>query len=346
MAEKIRFGILGCGGIGRVHAEAIGQLAHAELVAAADARPEASCAFAAEYGLAACESYEAMLARDDVDAVTICTPSGQHAAQGILAAQAGKHVLSEKPLDVYVEKVDALIAACQANGVTLGAIFQTRMAPAMQQAKRAIAEGYLGDIVYANGGWLCFRGQDYYDSSAWRGTWEMDAGVLTNQAIHAVDRLIWLTGMQPTVVGAYCPTLHRQMEAEDLGVALLQFPNGAGGVIQGTTLAYPGLPVQLTICGTKGTIVIENMAVIFFQAENAPEGLIDVAPPSDIGGAADPKAIGLNAHLLQIDDFARALLEGRQPTIPGEEGRNAVALINEIYRAANIGPWKRATVEA
>jgi predicted dehydrogenase len=258
-----------------------------------------------------------------------------------MAARAGKHVLSEKPLDVYVEKVDELIDTCKACGVQLGGIFQNRFPAAAQQLKKAIEEGYLGEIVYTNASCLWFRLQSYYDSGDWRGTWALDGGVLSNQGIHTIDRLLWLTGMQPEVVSAYCPTLQREMEAEDLGVALLKYPNGAAGIIEGTTLANPGLSISVTICGTKGTAVIKDNDVTFFQAEGAPEGLVDVKSEGSAfaGAAADPAALWGGGHAVNINEFAHAILEGREPKINGQEGRKAVQLLNDIYKAAQVGPW-------
>lgn len=340
MAEKIRFGIIGCGVIGPFHAEAMTMLDNVQLVAVADVVPERAKKLAAQYGVACCASAEELLARNDIDAVSVCTPSGLHAAHGMLAARAGKHVLSEKPLDVRVEKVDELIATCKSCGVTLGGIFQNRFPRVARQVKQAIEDGWLGEIVFANASCLWLRVQSYYDSGEWRGTWALDGGVLSNQGIHTIDRLLWLTGMQPEVVSAYCPTLKRDMEAEDLGVALLKYPNGAAGVVQGTTLASPGLATAVTICGTKGSVVIEDNNVVTFQAEGAPEGLVEVHQPGGTGASADPAALWVGAHAANINEFASAILEGREPWVSGAEGRKAVQLLNDIYRAAGVGPWE------
>ncbi|HEX2951175.1 MAG TPA: Gfo/Idh/MocA family oxidoreductase [Armatimonadota bacterium] len=343
MSDRVRFGIVGCGVIGPIHAEAMSQLSTAELVAVADIIPERAQKLAEQYHVDWYGSYEELLARSDIDAISICTPSGMHADHGMMAARAGKHVLSEKPMDVYVNKVDELVATCQECHVTLGGIFQQRCWGFAQQAKQVIEGGWLGDIVLASASCLWFRAQDYYNSGEWRGTWAMDAGVLSNQSIHTLDRLLWLTGMQPEIASAYCPTLQRTMEAEDLGIAVLKFPNGAGGVIQATTLAIPGIGSSVTICGTKGSLVIGDSAVTFFSAEGAPEGLIQVGQSTDNGGAADPaaafKGVWGGAHAVNINEFATAILEGREPTVNAREARKAVQLLNDIYRAAQVGPW-------
>lgn len=343
MADRVRFGIIGCGGIGGFHASLMHDMDLVTLVAVSDIIPDHAEKLGTQYGVDWYDNNEALLARTDIDAVSICTPSGLHAELGMQAARAGKHVLSEKPMDVYVEQIDALVATCAAAGVKLGGIFQNRYPRALQQVKKAIEDGWLGDIVFASASTLWYRAQAYYDSSDWRGTWALDAGCLSNQAIHMIDRLVWLTDMQPEVLSAYCPTLTRNMEAEDLGVALLKFPNGAGGVVQGTTLANPGLTEGVTVCGTKGSVVTEGNRVTFFAAEGAPEGLVEVERPGGESGAGDPAAAWGGAHVANITEFARAILEGREPIVSGAEARKAVQLLNDIYRVAQVGPWAPKT---
>jgi len=339
MTDDIRFGIIGCGGIGTFHAEILQSVPHARLVAVMDILPERAQQVSARFGVAGYDAYPEMLARTDLDVVTVCTPSGLHAEHGMQAARAGKHVLCEKPMDIFVERIDDLVATCRTAGVVLGGIFQNRFPIALQQTKRAIVDGWLGDIIFANGSCLWYRTQEYYDSGAWRGTWTLDGGTLSNQGIHTIDRLVWLTGMTPTVRAAYCPTLCRDMEAEDLGIALLTFPNGAGGVLQSTTLANPGIATNVTICGTKGTVVVEDNAVTYFQAEGAPDNLVTVERPGSTGGAADPAAAWGGAHAANIEEFVAALRENREPSVNAQEARKAVQVLNDIYRVAQLGPW-------
>ncbi len=342
MAEKVRFGIVGCGVIGPFHAAALKELDTAVLVAVADIIPERAQMIGDEYGVAWHGSYEDMLARADIDAVCVCTPSGLHAEHGMMAAKAGKHVLSEKPFDVYVEKVDALVATCKACGVTLGGIFQNRFTRVAKKAKQIIDDGLLGEIRFASASCLWYRTQSYYDSGEWRGTWALDGGVLSNQGVHTLDRLLWLVGMQPEVVGAYCPTLERNMEAEDMGVAALKFPNGAGGSVQGTTLANPGMATGVTICGSKGCLQLEDNNITSLQCENMPEGLMDGEGASIGSASADPAAIGIGGHVANIGEFVNAIIEGREPSVNGAEGRRAVKLLNDIYQAAGVGRWALA----
>lgn len=339
MADKFRFGLLGCGQIGALHVRAMRRVAEVEVVAVADAVPEYARAFAARYELDAHESYASLLERDDIDAISICTPSGFHARQGCLAALAGKHVLCEKPLDLHVENIDRLIAACRQAGVTLGSIFQNRFPAPIRRVKALLEAGCLGDITFAEASCLWYRPQSYYDSSAWRGTMEIDGGVLANQCIHTIDRLIWLTGMQPAVLAADCPTLQRTMEAEDLGVALLKFPNGASGTLAGTTLAYPGYPTHVTICGSQGSVTIEHNTQITFRCDAVPAEEFQQPTEHCSGGASDPMAIPDEDHAANIADFVQAVRTGSEPEISGAEARKAVQLLNDIYAAAGLAPW-------
>lgn len=331
--KGIRFGLLGCGTIGAIHARAISQLPGAVLTAVADEIPAAAESFSAQYHTAWESNLPALLARPDIDVVTLCTPSGLHAQQGILVAKAGKHLLCEKPLDLTLEKIDSLIAACQQYGVTLGGVFQNRFHAAAQRAKQLMDSGSLGELVYASASCLWFRPQSYYDSNSWRGTRLIDGGALANQAIHTIDLLLWLTGQQPQVISAYCPTLQRNIESEDLGVALLRFPNGAAGVIQGTTLAYPGSPASITLCGTRGTLCLEEQTI----TRLAIEGMVEEQAPSAISpSASDPGALAIDNHLANIADFVQALTENRPPLVNGPEARKAVALVEDIYHCAGM----------
>ena len=181
--KPLRFGIVGCGGIADTHGEALTRLKAeglAEIVAATDAIPERAQKFTSKYGGEAFESLEALLARPEIDAVTLCTPSGLHRPMAVLAARAGKHILSEKPLDVWIDAADQAIAAAEAAGVVYGGIFQERFSPAARKVKKAIDAGAFGEIVLACAETKLYRSQEYYDSGDWRGTWKLDAGVFSN----------------------------------------------------------------------------------------------------------------------------------------------------------------------
>ncbi len=344
--SPLRFGIVGCGVISPTHGKALKQLAEeglAVLVAATDLDPARTKAFVDKFGGEAVGSYEELLARSDVDAVTICTPSGLHGQMAVQAAKAGKHVLSEKPLDVWLDQVDLAIEATTAAGVTYGGIFQERFAGDAQKLKRAIDGGAFGDVVLACAETRWYRSQSYYDSGDWRGTWKLDAGVFSNQGIHGLDKVQWLCGEVEEVLSATLMSgYHRDIEAETLGVATVRYANGAIGTITMTTLSYPGFPERIAISGTKGSAMLVGDHLAHFTTlepweEGAPTSSGVDAHAAD--KAADPAALGTEGHVSNVRDFVLAVKEGREPAVSPKEARRAVRLLNEIYRVAKVGPF-------
>jgi predicted dehydrogenase len=332
---NIKFGLVGAGNIAEFHAKAIGQVEDAELVACHSRTRESGEKFAEEFNCDYVENYEELLARDDIDAIAITTPSGTHAALGVLAAQAGKHVLCEKPIDISVEKIDELINACDKAGVLLGAIFQARFGKGAQALKKAIDDGRFGKLTQCSAYIPWFRSKEYYASAGWRGTWELDGGgALMNQGIHAIDLLLWLAG-EASEVSAKVQTRLHDIEVEDNAAAWLLFKNGALGAIQGSTACYPGESRRVEIKGEKGSVTLVDDVPVFWEFEEAApadEEVKTLRENSSIGGgASDPKAISTEGHRLQYADFVTAIRENRQPAIPGKEGRRAVELIRAIY---------------
>ena len=345
--EPLRIGIVGCGTIAPTHGNVLHRLEQeglARLVAATDVVRERAEAFTQKYGGEVVDAYEAMLARPDIDSVTLCTPSGLHGTMAVQAASAGKHVLSEKPLDVRVDRIDQAIAATRKAGVVYGGIFNTRFAPAAQKVKRAIETGALGDIVLACAETKWYRSQDYYNSGDWRGTWDLDAGVFCNQGIHGLDKLIWLAGDVEEIISAtVTPGLHREIEAETLGVVTLRFRGGALGTIAMTTLSYDGMPERVDISGTKGSAILINGDTLThfvtqepFEESAAEEVVDEGAAQAAAAVAKDPAALLGQGHYSNIRDFVLAVHEKREPIISGPEGRRAVDLLNRIYRKAGI----------
>ena len=235
------FGIVGAGVIAAMHADAIATLPGARLVAVTDVAAGAATAFAAARGGAAEPDLDALLARDDVDVVCVCVPSGLHAEVGVRAAKAGKHLVVEKPIDVTLEAADRLIEAARTAGVALTVISQHRFDPGLIELKRLIGEGALGRLVLGEASTKWYRTQAYYDSAGWRGSWAMDGGSLMNQGVHYVDLLRWCMG-PVTEVTAVCTTQAHQIEAEDTALAIVRFGSGAVGTILSSTAALPRLP--------------------------------------------------------------------------------------------------------
>jgi predicted dehydrogenase len=332
---SIKFGLVGVGNIAEFHAKAIQEVEGAELVVCNARTRESGEKFAREFNCDYIQSYEEFLARDDIDAVAITTPSGTHAALGVLAAKAGKHVLCEKPIDISVERIDELIAACEEAGVLLGAIFQARFGEGAQALKKAIDSGRFGKLTQCSAYIPWFRSKEYYASAGWRGTWALDGGgALMNQGIHAIDLLLWLAG-EVAEVSAKVQTRLHDIEVEDNAAAWLQFQNGALGAIQGSTACYPGESRRVEIKGEKGSVTLVDDVPVFWEFEEAAPQDEDVKKLRESasigGGASDPKAIGIAGHCAQYADFVQAIQENRQPAIPGKEGRRAVELIRAIY---------------
>ena len=338
--SQVGFAIIGCGAIAAVHARAIAATPAARLVAVADRRRDrAEAAAALGAGIAVYEDYEAMLDRDDVQVACVTTPSGAHLEPVLAAAARSASVLVEKPLEVTLERVDRMIEACRTAGVRLGAVFQSRFGRGAGAVKAAIDRGRLGRIVLADAYVKWHRPQSYYDSGDWRGTRKFDGGgALMNQSIHAIDLLQWLAGMPDRVCAMTALLGHQGLEVEDTAVSAVRYPGGALGVIEGSTAAYPGWAKRIEICGTDGSVVLEDDRIATWDVRDpTPEDeriRRDFASADIGGGASDPKAIDLEGHRRQIEDMARAVIENRPPRIPGEEGRNAVALILAIYESA------------
>lgn len=329
----IDFAVAGIGTIAEIHAQAIEDVEGADLVAGSCRTESKGEAFAEAFD---CEWYAdtaAMLESADVDAVSVCTPSGTHAEVVVEAAEAGVHVLCEKPLDVYADRMDAMIEACDEAGVTLAGVFQERFDPAARRAKAAIDDGTLGDLVLADTRVKWFRSPSYYESGQWRGTREMDGGVLLAQAIHMIDRLLWFAGDVEEVWGAV-DTVARPIECEDTAALALRFENGALGTIEGTT-AVKGGRTATEVNGTEGSITVDGDGLSQFDVGTGEE--------SDYHAETDARAVETDdvewgeTHRATVQDFVDAIHEGRDPAVTGREARRAVDLILAAYAAAERG---------
>ena len=263
----------------------------------------------------AAEEFAEFLRHRPMEAVLIGSPSGCHAEQGIAAARAGLHVLTEKPIDVSTKRADALIAAAEAAGVKLGVMFQDRTKAHVRALK-----------------W--WRPEEYYAGSRWRGTLALDGGgALINQGIHTVDLLLWLLG-DVRRVEARVGTLVHKIEAEDTAVAVLEFASGAMGTLVATTAAYPGYPRRVEITGTEGTVVLEHDRIVAAEVKGGRDLLGELGDGArDENASATSAAVSdVRGHRMLIEDFLGAIREGRAPLCDGREGRRSLALVEEIYR--------------
>jgi predicted dehydrogenase len=345
MNAALGFVIVGCGMIARFHARALTEIPGAKLVGLVSRNAGNAENLAGELGLR-CEitsDLAVMLRREDVHVVIVCTPSGAHAEPAVAAANAGKHVVVEKPLEITLDRCDQIMGACERNRVKLCTIFPSRLSDANLALKAAVVAGRFGRLTLGETTCKWLRPQSYYDEGGWKGTQALDGGgALMNQAIHNVDLLLWLMGPPTHVVGFTATLAHERIEVEDTAVACLRFANGALGVIEAATAVHPGLPKTIAIHGDRGSVVIEQDDVLRWDL--TPETLED----QDIkkrfarkmganGGASDPAAISHVGHARQLADFVAAIREDRRPVVDGVEGRKSVEVILNIYRSAATG---------
>ncbi|WP_094604343.1 Myo-inositol 2-dehydrogenase [Sporomusa silvacetica DSM 10669] len=333
--SKIKFAIVGTGSIVPIHAQAISDIHDAALVAIFGRSAAKTQELAGKFNCAWYNDYQEMLKRTDIDAVSICTPNGLHAKLGMEAALAGKHVIIEKPIEVTLEKADALIKICQSQGVKLGIIFQRRYSDGVIALKRLLEQGKLGRLIFGGCYIKLYRSREYYDSGAWRGTWDMDGGgVLMNQGIHYIDMLQFLAGSVAEVTG-HCGTLgHTGLEVEDTASAAVKFQSGALGVIEGTTCAYPGLVSRIDIYGTEGSAVIENEVLTSVQLKSGYE--YKAGSSTENAGVSSPD-ISFECHRRQFQEIITAFKNNMEPPINGLEGRKALEVILAIYKSAFTG---------
>lgn len=340
-----RFGIVGAGMIAPYHVEAINDLENARVVGIMDNGSRRGGEIAPDLDPTGSDDLDVFLARDDIDVITVATPSGAHYDAVIKAARAGKHCIVEKPIEITLERIDAMIAAHDAAGTKLGGIFNTRYIEAAQLVKRAVVAGRLGRLTFASALGPWWRDQSYYDSSDWKGTWALDGGgALMNQGIHAVDQLQWIVGSPVTRVSSYTATLaHDHVEVEDTAAASVMFANGALGTIACTTSMWPGHFRTLTVAGDAGTVVLADNRLLAwqFREETSEDDAIRAQYCSLPGagvGASDPSAgVTAQGHRAVFVDFLAALDRGETPVIDGHESRKAVSIIRAIYESAERG---------
>ncbi|HMG97017.1 MAG TPA: Gfo/Idh/MocA family oxidoreductase [Gemmatimonadaceae bacterium] len=333
--KAFRVALVGCGRISKNHLEAIDQIDGLELVAVCDTDPERAERVGTHWKVKHFTSYEKMLKETKADVVTIATPSGLHAEQGVAAAQAGKHVVMEKPMAISLTGADALVHACDKAEVQLFVVKQNRLNPPVQLLKRAVDRNRFGRIYMASCTVHWARPQEYYDQAPWRGTWEFDGGAFMNQASHYVDLIQWVMGPVESVM-AKTATLARRIETEDSGIAILKFRSGALGSIQVTMLAYPrNLEGSLTILGEKGSAKIGGTAVNKiehweFAEYDEDDKLVEAANTNP------PNVYGLG-HQGYYRNVLSVLRGEAKPDTDGRAGRKSLELILGIYESAKTG---------
>ena len=334
--RRVRFALAGCGRIAANHMEAIKTHGErAELVAVCDTDATALAAATARTGAQGFDSLKAMLAGAQFDCVVLCTPSGLHPQQAMQAAEAGFDVMTEKPMATRWSDGLAMVKACDAAGARLFVVKQNRRNATLQLLRRAIDDGRFGRIYMVNVNVFWSRPQSYYDSSAWRGTWEFDGGAFMNQASHYVDLLDWLVGPVKSVM-AYTGTLARNIEVEDTGVAALEWRNGAMGTINVTMLTWPkNLEGSITILGEKGSVRIGGVAVNEIQHwEFAEPHAMDQELKTASYSTTSVYGFG---HPLYYDNVIGTLLGKAEPETDGREGLKSLELLIAMYLSSRDG---------
>jgi len=353
----VRFAVVGCGVIGALHAEVLAANPDTALGVLVDTDHAAAEAVAARVGGAVpvTTSLDEALARDDVDAVAICVPSGGHARIAVAALEAGKHVVVEKPVDVTVEAAAPIVTAAAASpaGTVATVISQHRFDPASVVVHDAIEAGRFGRITSAVATVSWWRSQAYYDSGAWRGTWELDGGgALMNQGVHTVDLLLWFLGRPVEVMALTGLLAHERVEVEDTVAAVVRFESGALATLHATTAAYPGLSVRLQVLGDAGSAVIDDDRLRYFHSKElaTAEAAGDAGVRADQGDRSDQTALVLpeepgadpanpmfTGHARQYRDIVEAIRTGRRPGVTLEDALLALATVRAVYESARTG---------
>jgi len=328
----MNFAIVGCGFIAKKHAVAIQKVDDAELVAVSDKISEAMVPYVKNYGVKAYEDLDEMLRRDDIDVVSLCTPTGLHAPLAIKIANAKKHIILEKPIAMNLEDTDKIIEACNRNKVKLSIVHPNRFRPVVKKLKKILKQNQLGKISHANAIVNWNRNQEYYDQSSWRGTKAFDGGALMNQAIHNLDLLLWFMGDVEQVFSMEATRI-RNIEAEDVSTGVLRFKSGALGLVEASTTTYrQNFEESITIFGEKSTVKIGGKNAIYFEHLEI-EGMRD-EEINQIKKRIDLDPYGIPGHQCIIDDMVKAVKEDREPAISGLEGRKSLELVLSFYESA------------
>ena len=335
--NELKFALLGCGRISRKHIDAIEKADDAKLVAVCDSDAKRASAVASKLGIPYFTDLDEMLKSvPDIDVVNILTPTGFHAEHAVKVATYKKHIVVEKPMAMRLEDADEMILACDRAGVRLFVVKQNRYNLPVQRLRRVLEAGRFGKLVMGTVRVRWCRRQEYYDQDAWRGTWELDGGVLANQASHHVDLLMWMLG---DVESVYAKTATRlvDVETEDTAAVVLQFTNGALGIIEATTATRPvDLEGSLSVLGERGTVVIGGFAVnelVTWKFEDkTPEDATVIEESRTM-----PENVYGFGHQAFLENVIRTIRGKGAALVDGLEGRKSIEVINAIYESVHTG---------
>ena len=334
--RKIRFALVGCGRIAQNHFLALKKhAAHAELVGVCDVNSGALASASTATGARAYSNLYELLKEADADIVALTTPSGLHSQQTIQIAESGRHVMTEKPMATRWTDGKRMVAACDAAGVRLFVVKQNRRNATLQLLKQAVEESRFGRIYMVNINVFWSRPQSYYDSAAWRGTWEFDGGAFMNQASHYIDLLDWVIGPIESLQ-AYTATLARDIEVEDTGVMCVKWRSGALGSVNVTMLTYPkNFEGSITILGEKGTVRIGGVAVNEIQHWEFAEPRPEDAQVREI--SYQTASVYGHGHPLYYDNVINVLRGTAEPETDGREGLKSLEVLIAAYLSARVG---------
>jgi predicted dehydrogenase len=335
--EQKKLGIVGCGNISDTHAMAISQIKKGQLIAAHSRTLSKLEKFCKRYNIVPYPSYKEFLANTDLDIAVICTPTGTHLEYGKLAAEAGKHITIEKPIEISVKRGRSLIQTCTQNDVKLSLIYQNRFIDSVIRMKKVIEQGDIGSLIMARASVKWFRSQAYYDNSSWRGTLDLDGGgAVINQSIHTLDLLQWFLGPIESVA-SFKKTATHEIEAEDNAIACLNFLSGAIGVFEASTSIVPPQARKIEVNGSKGTVFLEGEK--FYKRLNDQKDSNGYENESvEAAGAAGPLAgMKTQNHKKQYQQILNAFQNDNEPIVSGKESLQSLALVEAIYKSADRG---------
>lgn len=339
MNKKLGIGIIGLGVISDIHIEALKHIENAHITAVCTRNVIKAKAKAKELECSAYTDYKKLADNPAVDAVILCTPSGSRLPMVEYIAAAKKHIISEKPLEVTTDRIDKMLEVCSNNDVYIASIFHKRYHPVYKWIKHSIDSGLFGDMVTTDVMMKWYRPKEYYNDSTWRGTMALDGGgALMNQCIHFVDMSQWFNNGIKSVFSRTGRKLHKNIEVEDTAVAVVEYNNGAFGLIEATTSAYPGFSTVITVNGTKGGLVCENEDIKEIKLIDEAQKNIHIPLKEDSGEhGGDAKTNvkqDFSLHQNQLQEIVDAILLGVQPPVPGIEARHAVEIITSMYESA------------
>ena len=337
------FALIGCGMVGQHHITAIDGVPGARLVAVCDVAEATARSFGEQAGVPWYIDYREMAKRPEIDVVNVCTPSGLHMEPALACIAAGKHIVVEKPLEITLDRCDRIIEAAEKAGVQVATIFPSRFGDAAVELKKAVEAGRFGKLTLGDAHVRWWRTQEYYDGGGWRGTWKLDGGgALINQSIHGVDLIQWYMGDAKAVTAVAGCLAHERIEVEDAAIVAIEWANGALGMIQGTTAAWPGFRRRIEIAGDAGSAIMEEDSIIKhweFRKRRARDARIrqTLTEGEHGSGASDPMAFSPENHRRQLADFVKALRKGTRPLVDGLEGRKSLEIILAAYKSAESG---------